>query len=77
MESSQRAALSLVRLVALCLIAIGLLDVCLYLTKCLEPHQRVPINYLHAILDFIPGFIGIVILIKAKALARWLEDIIE
>jgi hypothetical protein len=77
MESSQRAALSLVRLVAGCLIVVGLLDVGLYLTKCFTPNHRVPVNILHVLLDFIPGFIGIVIFFKAKALARWLEDIIE
>jgi hypothetical protein len=77
MESPHRAALSLVRLVALCLIAIGLLDTCLYLTKCFAPHHRVPVNYLTVLLDFIPGLVGIVIIIKAKAIAEWLSDKIE
>jgi hypothetical protein len=77
MESPHRAALSLVRLVALCLIVVGLLDVCLYLTKCFAPHHRVPVNYLTVLLDFIPGLAGIIVLIKAKAIANWLTDLIE
>jgi hypothetical protein len=77
MESSQRGALSLVRLVAACLIVIGLLDVGLYLTKCFAPNHRVPVNYLIVVLDFIPGLAGIVVLIKAKAIAEWLADMIE
>ncbi|HXB58162.1 MAG TPA: hypothetical protein VNU95_01275 [Candidatus Acidoferrales bacterium] len=77
MESFQRGALSLVRLVAACLIMVGLLDVCLYLTKCFTPHHRVPVNYLIVLLDFIPGLIGITILVKAKAIAEWLSDMME
>ena len=77
MESSQRGALSLVRLVAACLMVVGLLDVGLYLTKCFAPHHRVPVNYLTVFLDFIPGLIGIVMLIKSKAIAEWLSDQLE
>jgi hypothetical protein len=77
MESSQRGALSLVRLVAACLIVVGLLDVGLYLTKCFAPGRHVPVNYLIVFLDFIPGLAGIIVLIKSKAIAEWLSDMIE
>jgi len=77
MESSERGALSLVRLVAACLIIVGLLDVGLYLTKCFAPGHRVPVNYLKVFLDFIPGLLGIIALIKSKAIAEWLSDMIE
>lgn len=77
MESSERGALSLVRLVAACLIIIGLLDVGLYLTKCFAPGHHVPVNFLKVFLDFVPGLLGIVVLIKSKAIAEWLSDMIE
>jgi hypothetical protein len=77
MESSERGALSFVRLVAACLIVVGLLDVGLYLTRCFAPGHRVPVNFLTVLLDFIPGFLGIVMLIKSKAIAAWLSDMIE
>lgn len=85
MESSQRGALGLVRLVALCLILIGLLDAGLYLTQYLGDYSRFqhhngPKPSLHVIrfvLDSIPLVVGLVILIKAGAVAEWLSDLIE
>lgn len=77
MESSQRGALSLVRLVAGCIIVVGLLDACLYFTQWLHPVHRAPLNIVRVILDSIPIVIGIVMLIKAKAIAEWLSDMIQ
>lgn len=84
MESSQRGALGLVRLVALCLIVIGILDAGVCLTQYLAPnflpqnhvpHQ--PLKIWRLVLDSIPVIAGIVILIKARAIAEWLADLIE
>ena len=84
MESSQRGALGLVRLIALCLMVIGLLDAGLYFTQYLgllssathrEPRQ--PLNIVRIILDSLPIIIGIAVLIKAKAIAEWVADLIE
>ena len=77
MESSQRAALALVRLVAVCLIVISLLEIGLHLTEHLAPHNPVPLSVLRIALSSIPALIGIIILLKAKALAQWLSDLIE
>jgi hypothetical protein len=84
MESSQRGALGLVRLVAGCFIVIGILDAGLYFTEYLHlfsssAHQeaRQPLNILRLILDSLPIIVGIVILIKAKAIAEWVSDLIE
>jgi hypothetical protein len=77
MESSDRAALSLVRLVAGCFILIGVLDMGLYFTQWLHPQHRPPLNILRIALDSIPMIIGIVVFIKARALAEWLEDLIQ
>lgn len=84
MESSQRGALALVRLVALCLIILGILDAGMYLTQYLAPdflpqnhapHQ--PLKIWRLALDSVPIIAGIVMLIKAKAIAEWLADLIE
>lgn len=84
MESSQRGALGLVRLVAGCLILIGVLDAGLYFTQYLgllsssthhEPRQ--PLNVLRVVLDSLPIIAGIVILVKARPIAEWVADMIE
>jgi hypothetical protein len=84
MESSQRGALGLVRLIAGCLIVLGLLDCGLYFTEYLhlfsssghkEPSQ--PLNVLRIILDSLPIIAGIVVFIKARPIAEWISDLIE
>jgi hypothetical protein len=86
MDSSERGALGLVRLVALCIIVIGLLDGGIYFTQYLMPYAGThpapnqhlpPVNILRIIMDSIPVFAGIVMLIKAKAIAEWLSDWIQ
>jgi hypothetical protein len=84
MESSERGARGLVRLVAACIIVIGLLDGGMYFTQYLMPYAMnqhpaanqhlPPINILRIILDSIPVIAGIVMLIKARAIAEWLSD---
>ncbi|HTR40679.1 MAG TPA: hypothetical protein VMH87_03610 [Pseudomonadales bacterium] len=84
MESSQRGALGLVRLIACCLIVLGVLDAGLYFTEYLhvfsssghkEPSQ--PLNILRIILDSLPIIAGIVVFIKSRAIAEWLSELIE
>jgi hypothetical protein len=86
MDSSERGALGLVRLVALCIIVIGLLDAGMYFTQYLMPYATQhrtpdqhlpPVSILRIILDSIPVIAGIVILFKAKAIADWLSDWIQ
>lgn len=87
MDSSERGALGLVRLVAIFIILIGLLDAGLYFTQYLLPyasgqhHSQAqhlpPISILRVVLDSIPVIAGIVILIKARAVAQWLSDWIQ
>jgi hypothetical protein len=88
MESPERGALGLVRLVAICLLALGLLDATLYFTQYLMPlvnahnhhtqdQPAAPLNILRVILDAIPVIIGIAVLIKAKAIAEWLSELIQ
>ncbi|HEV2454623.1 MAG TPA: hypothetical protein VGY98_10190 [Verrucomicrobiae bacterium] len=86
MESSERGALGLVRLVAVCIIVIGLLDAGMYFTQYLMPYAASqhgqkqhlpPLNILRVLLDSIPVIAGIVMLIKARAIAEWVSDWIQ
>lgn len=86
MDSSERGALGLVRLVAICIILVGLLDAGIYFTQYLMPYATQhhppnqhlpPVSVLRVILDSIPVIIGIVVLIKARAVAEWLSDLIQ
>ena len=87
MESSQRGALGLVRVVAVCIILVGLLDAGIYFTQYLIPYAGMghpaanqhlpPLNILRIIMDSIPIVAGVVMLVKAKAIAEWLQDWID
>lgn len=88
MESPERGALGLVRLVAFCLIILGLLDAAIYFTQYLTPYfnnhahhaqdqPTAPLSIFRVILDSIPVVAGIVVFIKAKAIAEWLSDLIQ
>ena len=66
-----------VRLVAGCFMVIGLLDTGLYLTQCYEPKSPAPVKALPIAFDSIPFVIGVVILIRAKAVANWISDKLE
>jgi hypothetical protein len=77
MDAPLRGALMFVRLVAGCFMVIGLLDTGLYLTQCYEPKNPVSVKALPIMLNSIPFVIGVVVLIKAKAVASWLSDKLE
>lgn len=77
MDAPLRGALKFVRLVAACFMVIGLLDTGLYLTQCFEPKHPAPVKILPIVLNSIPFVIGVVILIKARAVANWISDKLE
>jgi hypothetical protein len=87
MESSERGALGLVRLVAICLLFAGIIDAGIYLTQYETPYYEMqrhlphsdplPLKVWRLVLDAIPFLAGIIILVKAKALAEWVADLIE
>ena len=66
-----------VRLIAGCVMLVGLLDVGLYLTKCLLPRPPLPVKVLPILSNSIPLVIGVVIFIKARAVADWLAEKLE
>ena len=67
----------LVRLIAACVMVIGLLDMGLYITQCLAPKHPMPVKTFPIVLNSIPLVIGVAVLIKAKAIANWIADKLE
>jgi hypothetical protein len=72
MESPERGALMLVRFTAAALIGWALAEVGLYLL--VAQHNRQPVLILPCIIRSVPALVGIVMLIKAHSIARWLTD---
>lgn len=90
-EASNRQALMFVRLVAGCLILVGLLDTSLYVAHCfrvkkpesqeaaptMQFEQSAPVEALPIVLNSLPCLAGVVILIKSKAVADWVAEKLE
>jgi uncharacterized membrane protein HdeD (DUF308 family) len=72
MDAPQRGALTLVYLIAIALVGYGLLEMGLYWTECLVHKQ--PVKALHFALPALPIVAGVVILARAKALAKWISE---
>jgi hypothetical protein len=72
MDSPERGALMLVRFVAATLIGWTMVDLALYWV--IAQHNRTAMQIFPCILKSIPAVLGIVMLIKARALAEWISD---
>ena len=62
----------LVRFIAIGLIGLSVLEIGLYAGDCYVHHQ--PIRIGHSALLFIPFVLGIVILVRARAVAEWISS---
>ncbi len=74
MDSPERGALKLVRLIGVLLLVVSLLNLGLYWAKCALAKPAVPMEILPCIVKSLPFVAGVVVFIKAKALAEWLSD---
>jgi hypothetical protein len=72
MDAPERGALMLVRFVAATLIAWAVVDIALYVA--VSQHTHKPVEIFPCILKSITGVVGIVVLIKARALAEWISN---
>jgi len=75
MDAPPRGALILVRFVAAGLIGLGCLDSGLYIVDCLVRHQT--ILPWRAMLELVPFFVGIPLLIKSRVVADWISEILD
>jgi hypothetical protein len=72
MESPERGALMLIRIIAAALVGWAVVDVSLYLILC--NHNQQPVEILPCTVKSLPLIVGVVFFIKARALADWISD---
>jgi hypothetical protein len=72
MDAPDRGALMLVRFIAAALISWTVVDLALYWV--IAQHNRTPMEIFPCLLKSIPCVLGIVILIKARAVAEWISN---
>jgi hypothetical protein len=75
MDAPERGALMLVRFVAVSLIGITIIELVLYWVVSSAHHTSLEI--FPCVLKSIPFLLGVVMLIKSKALAEWVSDKLE
>ena len=61
-----------VRFAAVGLVGLSVLELGLYVAECLAHHQ--PVQVLHGLLLFLPFVLGIVIFVRARVIAEWIEN---
>jgi hypothetical protein len=71
----ERGALMLVRVIAVAFIAWTLVELALYFA--VSYHEQTPIKILPCAVKSIPLLLGIIILIKSKALAAWISELLD
>jgi hypothetical protein len=72
MDAPDRGALMLVRFIAVSLICVTLVELTLYWA--IAQHNHTPVGTFPCILKSIPAVAGVVMLIKAKAIAEWISN---
>jgi hypothetical protein len=72
MDAPERGALMLVRFIAAALMAISVVELALYWLESDVHHT--PLQTSHGVLLAVPFGLGVVILVKARAVAEWISD---
>jgi hypothetical protein len=75
MDAPPRGALMFVRFVAACFMGMSVVELALYWAE--YKFRQIPVNALFSALWIILFLAGVVILIKAKAVADWISDKLE
>jgi hypothetical protein len=75
MDAPDRGALMFVRFTAIGLIGLSVLDLGLYGGECYVHHQ--PAQILHGAFLGLPFLLGVVVLVKARAVAKWISNKID
>ena len=72
MDAPDRGALMLVRFIALSLIGVTLVNLALYWV--VSQHNHSGMTIFPCVLKSIPAVIGLVVLIRARAIAGWISN---
>jgi hypothetical protein len=75
MNAPQRGALMLVRVLALSLIGWSVVELALYWVIC--HHKRLPVEIIPCLVRALPLLAGLAVLVRAKALAEWISNILD
>ena len=67
----------LVRLIGVMLFVATILELGLYWAKCSIPEHKEPVELIPVLLRLIPAVLGVVVLIKARAIAEWISNILD
>ncbi len=73
MDASERGAVMLVRFIAISLIGVSVAEIAL--TFALE--AKIPVTVLSCVLKSVPALLGILMLVKLRALAAWIADLLD
>jgi hypothetical protein len=75
MEADQHGALTLVRIIGVILVVATILELGLYWAECsLHKPEPVHMQALPIIFRSIPALLGVVVLIKSRAIAEWVAE---
>jgi hypothetical protein len=72
MDAPDRGALMLVRFIAASLIGCAAVELALYWVIC--QHDHAPMKIFPCVMKSIPAVLGVIVLIKAKAIAEWISN---
>jgi hypothetical protein len=72
MDSPDRGALMLVRFIAVSLMGVTVVELALYWVVSSSHH--LPMKTFPGVMKSIPAILGVVVLIKAKAVAEWISN---
>lgn len=67
----------LVWLIGMLLVVAGILELGLYWAQCAFAKPPVPVETMPCLLRLIPAAAGLAVLIKARAIAEWLANILD
>ena len=78
METPPHGALNLIRIIGVMLVVATLLELGFYWAACAyHKPQPLPIEKISVTLRLIPALLGFVVLLKARALASWVNELLD
>jgi hypothetical protein len=75
MDAPERGALMLVRFIAATLIGWAVVELGLYFMIC--QHDQTSMKMIPCLLKSLPLLAGVIMLIKARALAEWIDSLLD
>ena len=77
MDAPERGALTLVRVIGAMLVVASILELGLYFAECHAPKHPQPVAPLPVLARLIWAAVGLVILIRARAIAAWIANFLD